>query len=221
MRLTIYGRGTVITVLVITLAMDIIALLIPNEIAKTILLIISVFLISFTLYFFRDPLREIPKDLKPGDVLSPADGKVMMIEEVEENEFLKAPAKVIGIFLSPLNVHVNRVPISGVVKFYQYIKGEFIAAYDHNSADKNERTVIGIEGEKFKVLFKQITGFVARRIVCELRVGDKVKRGEKFGMIKFGSRTDVILPANAVIKVSVNQKVTGGITLLAEVPEVS
>jgi len=221
LRLTIYGRGTVITVLVITLAMDIIALLIPNEIAKTILLIISVFLISFTLYFFRDPLREIPKDLKPGDVLSPADGKVMMIEEVEENEFLKAPAKVIGIFLSPLNVHVNRVPISGVVKFYQYIKGEFIAAYDHNSADKNERTVIGIEGEKFKVLFKQITGFVARRIVCELRVGDKVKRGEKFGMIKFGSRTDVILPANAVIKVSVNQKVTGGITLLAEVPEVS
>lgn len=221
MRLTIYGRGTVITVLVITLAMDIIALLIPNEIAKAALLVISVFLISFTLYFFRDPLREIPKDLKPGDVLSPADGKVMMIEEVEENEFLKAPAKVIGIFLSPLNVHVNRVPITGTVKFYQYIKGQFIAAYDHASADKNERTVIGIEGEKFKVLFKQITGFVARRIVCELRVGDKVKRGDTFGMIKFGSRTDVILPANAVIKVSVNQKVTGGITLLAEVPEVN
>ncbi len=221
MRLTIYGRGTVITVLVITMAMDIIALLIPNEIAKAALLVISVLLISFTLYFFRDPLREIPKDLKPGDVLSPADGKVMMIEEVEENEFLKAPAKVIGIFLSPLNVHVNRVPITGTVKFYQYIKGQFIAAYDHASADKNERTVIGIEGERFKVLFKQITGFVARRIVCELRVGDKVKRGDTFGMIKFGSRTDVILPANAVIKVSVNQKVTGGITLLAEVPEVN
>lgn len=221
MRLTIYGRSTVIKVLVMTLAMDVAALLIPNEIAKTVLLVLSVFLISFTLYFFRDPLRNIPTDLKDGDVLSPADGKVMMIEEVEENEFLKAPAKVIGIFLSPLNVHVNRVPISGVVKFYQYIKGEFIAAYDHNSADKNERTVIGIEGEKFKVLFKQITGFVARRIVCELRVGDKVKRGDTFGMIKFGSRTDVILPANAIIKVSVNQKVTGGITLLAEVPEIN
>lgn len=221
MRLTIYGRSTVIKVLVMTLAMDVAALLIPNEIAKTVLLVLSVFLISFTLYFFRDPLRNIPTDLKDGDVLSPADGKVMMIEEVEENEFLKAPAKVIGIFLSPLNVHVNRVPISGVVKFYQYIKGEFIAAYDHNSADKNERTVIGIEGKKFKVLFKQITGFVARRIVCELRVGDKVKRGDTFGMIKFGSRTDVILPANAIIKVSVNQKVTGGITLLAEVPEIN
>lgn len=219
MRLTIYGRSTVIKALVITLAIDISALLIPNEIAKIVLLVFSVFLISFTLYFFRDPVRKIPANLKSGDVLSPADGKVMMIEEVEENEFLKSPAKVIGIFLSPLNVHVNRVPISGTVKFYQYIKGEFIAAYDHKSADKNERTLIGIEGERFKVLFKQITGFVARRIVCELRVGDKVKIGEKFGMIKFGSRTDVILPRNANIKVSVNQKVTGGITLLAEVPE--
>lgn len=219
MRLTIYGRSTVLKALLITLAIDIAALLIPNEIAKLVLLVLSVVFISFTLYFFRDPLRQVPKDLKSGDVLSPADGKVMMIEEVQENEFIKGPAKVIGIFLSPLNVHVNRVPISGQVRFYQYIKGEFIAAYDHASADKNERTVIGIEGERFKVLFKQITGFVARRIVCELRVGDKVKIGEKFGMIKFGSRTDVILPVNANIKVSVNQKVTGGITLLAEVPE--
>jgi len=218
LRLTIYGRSTILKALLITLAIDAAALLVPNEWAKLALLVVSIAFISFTLYFFRDPVREIPKDLKDGDVLSPADGKVMMIEDVEENEFIKGPAKVIGIFLSPLNVHVNRVPISGTVKFYQYIKGEFIAAYDHASADKNERTVIGIEGEKFKVLFKQITGFVARRIVCELRVGDKVKRGEKFGMIKFGSRTDVILPANALVKVSVNQKVTGGITLLAEVP---
>jgi len=219
LRLTIYGRSTVLTALLITLAVDIAALLIPNEIAKLVLLVLSVVFISFTLYFFRDPVRHVPKDLKSGDIISPADGKVMMIEEIEENEFIKGPAKVIGIFLSPLNVHVNRVPISGTVKFYQYIKGEFIAAYDHASADKNERTVIGIEGERFKVLFKQITGFVARRIVCELRVGDKVKIGEKFGMIKFGSRTDVIMPINANIKVSVNQKVTGGITLLAEVPE--
>jgi len=219
LRLTIYGRSTVIKALVITLALDMAALLVPNEIAKLVLLVISIIFISFTLYFFRDPVRQIPENLKSGDVLSPADGKVMMIEEVQENEFIKGPAKVIGIFLSPLNVHVNRVPISGTVKFYQYIKGEFIAAYDHASADKNERTVIGIEGDRFKVLFKQITGFVARRIVCELRVGDKVKIGEKFGMIKFGSRTDVIMPINANIKVSVNQKVTGGITLLAEVPE--
>lgn len=219
MRLTIYGRSTVIKALAITLALDMAALLVPNEIAKLVLLIISILFISFTLYFFRDPVRQIPENLTDRDVLSPADGKVMMIEEVQESDFIKGPAKVIGIFLSPLNVHVNRVPITGKVKFYQYIKGEFIAAYDHASADKNERTVIGIEGARFKVLFKQITGFVARRIVCELRVGDDVKIGEKFGMIKFGSRTDVIMPINANIKVSVNQKVTGGITLLAEVPE--
>lgn len=218
MRLTIYGRSEVIKFLVITLILDIAALLIPNEIIKIVLLALSLVLISFTLWFFRDPVRKLPDGLTGGDVISPADGKVMMIEEIQEDEFLKSKAKMIGIFLSPLNVHVNRIPVSGKVGFYQYIKGEFIAAFDHKSSERNERTVIGIEGERFKVLFKQITGFVARRIVCELRTGDKVKIGEKFGMIKFGSRVDVIVPENAQIKVSVNQKVTGGETILAAVP---
>ena len=218
MRLTIYGRSEVIKFLVITLVLDIVALLVPNEIIKIVLLALSVILISFTLWFFRDPVRKLPEGLADGDIISPADGKVMMIENIQEDEFLKSKAKMIGIFLSPLNVHVNRIPVSGTVKFYQYVKGEFIAAYDHKSADLNERTVIGIETGRFKVLFKQITGFVARRIVCELRTGDKVKTGEKFGMIKFGSRVDVILPENAEIKVKVNQKVTGGETFLASVP---
>lgn len=217
MRLTIYGRSTVIKALVITLAIDLIALMIPNEIAKVVLLIISILFIWFTLYFFRDPIRHLPDELGENDIISPADGRVMMIEEVEENEFLKQKAKVIGIFLSPLNVHVNRIPVSGKVKYYRYVKGQFIKAFDPDSAVKNERTEIGIEGRKFKVLFKQITGFVARRIVCDLRVGDNVSIGEKFGMIKFGSRTDVIFPYNSNIKVSVNQKVTGGETILAEV----
>jgi len=217
LRLTIYGRSTVIKALVITLAIDFAALLIPNEIAKVILLVISILFIWFTLYFFRDPIRHLPDGLGENDIISPADGRVMMIEEIEENEFLKQKAKVIGIFLSPLNVHVNRIPVSGKVKYYRYVKGQFIKAFDPDSADKNERTEIGIEGRKFKVLFKQITGFVARRIVCDLRVGDNVSIGEKFGMIKFGSRTDVIFPYNSKIKVSVNQKVTGGETILAEV----
>ena len=217
MRLAIYGRGVVVKALVLTLAIDIAALLIPFELIKVILLLLSVLLISFTLYFFRDPIRHLPEGLTGSEVISPADGKVMMIEEIDEKDFLKARAKVIGIFLSPLDVHVNRNPISGKVKFYQYIKGEFIAAFDQRSNERNERTVIGIEGEKFKVLFKQIAGFVARRIVCELRTGDNVSIGEKFGMIKFGSRTDVIIPLNSVVKVSMNQKVTGGETVLAEV----
>ncbi len=217
MRLTIYGRSVILKALLITLFLDIIALLIPNEIAKLVLLAFSVLLISFTLYFFRDPLRQVPQDLKEGEILSPADGKVMLVEEIEENEFLRSKAKVIGIFLSPLNVHVNRIPVSGKVQFFRYIKGEFIAAYDHNSALKNERTEIGIQSGKFKVLFKQIAGFVARRIVCELRIGDTVKIGDKFGMIKFGSRTDVILPPNSEIKVKIGERVTGGKTILAEV----
>ncbi len=203
--------------LALTLALDLIALLIPNEIVKVSLLVISILLISFTLYFFRDPIRHLPDNLKDGEIISPADGKVMMIDVTEEKDFLKAKAKVIGIFLSPLNVHVNRIPVSGKVKYYQYIKGEFIAAFDPKSCDRNERTVIGIEGAKFKVLFKQIAGFVARRIVCELRTGDNVNIGEKFGMIKFGSRTDVIIPFDSMIKVAVGDKVTGGETVLAEV----
>ena len=218
MRLTIYGRGVVVKALVISLILDLIALLIPIEIVKIVLLVLSIFIISFTLYFFRDPLRQLPENMKEGDIISPADGKIMMIEEIEENEFLKSKAKMIGIFLSPLNVHVNRIPVSGKVGFFQYIKGDYVVAFDHKSSERNERTVIGIEGVKFKVLFKQIAGFVARRIVCELRTGDNVVIGEKFGMIKFGSRVDVIIPENSKIKVSVNQKVTGGETILAEVP---
>ena len=146
--------------LVLTLALDIIALLIPNEIAKVVLLVVSVFLISFTLYFFRDPIRHLPDKLKENEIISPADGKVMLVDETEEQDFLKSKAKVIGIFLSPLNVHVNRIPVSGKVKYFQYIKGEFIAAFDPKSCERNERTLIGIEGAGFKVLFK------ANRRVC-------------------------------------------------------
>lgn len=218
MRLTIYGRSEVIKALAVTLVIDIIALIVPNEIIKVILLALSLLLISFTLWFFRDPVRHLPENITDNDIISPGDGKVMMIEEVDESEFFKGRVKMIGIFLSPLNVHVNRIPVSGKVTFYQYIKGEFIAAFDHKSSEKNERTVIGIEGKNFKVLFKQITGFVARRIVCGLRTGDKVVIGEKFGMIKFGSRVDVLMPVEAEIKVSVNQKVVGGETILASVP---
>jgi phosphatidylserine decarboxylase len=217
LRLTVYGRSVVIKSLVITLAVDLIALLIQIEIIKLILLILSVLLISFTFFFFRDPVRQLPDNIRPNEIISPADGKVMMIEEITENEYLKSDAKMIGIFLSPLDVHVNRIPVSGKVGFYQYIKGDYIMAFDHKSSERNERTVIGIQGDKFKILFKQIAGFVARRIVCRLRTGDNVRAGEKFGMIKFGSRVDVIMPVNSKIKVSVNQKVKGGETILAEV----
>ncbi len=218
MRLTIYGRTVVTKALVFTLLIDIIAILVPVFIVKLILVAVSVILFGFVLYFFRDPVRIIPEGIKDNEIISPGDGKVMMIEEIEDNIFLNSKAKMIGIFLSPLNVHVNRIPVTGRVDYFQYIKGDYIVAFDHKSSERNERTEIGITNPKFKILFRQIAGFVARRIVCNLRAGDNVKRGEKFGMIKFGSRVDVIMPVNAIVKVSVKQKVTGGETILAEVP---
>jgi len=218
LRLTIYGKTVVTKALVFTLVIDIIAILVPVFVVKLILVAVSVLLFGFVLYFFRDPARKLPESIKDNDIVSPGDGKVMMIEEIEENTFLKSKAKMIGIFLSPLNVHVNRIPISGRIDYFQYIKGDYIMAFDHKSSQRNERTEIGITNPKFKILFKQIAGFIARRIVCSLRAGDNVKRGEKFGMIKFGSRVDIIMPVNTIVKVSVNQKVKGGKTILAEVP---
>jgi phosphatidylserine decarboxylase len=218
LRLTIYGKSVVTKALVFTLLIDIIAILVPVFIVKLILLAVSILVFGFVIYFFRDPVRKIPEEIKDNEIISPADGKVMMIEEIEDETFLKSKAKMIGIFLSPLNVHVNRIPVSGKVEYFQYIKGNYIVAFDHKSSERNERTEIGITNPKFKLMFKQIAGFVARRIVCGLRVGTNVVRGEKFGMIKFGSRVDVIMPLNSIIKVSVNQKVTGGETIIAEVP---
>lgn len=217
MRLTIYGRSVVLKVLMLSLAIDIAALFVPDAVIKVIMLVISVALISFTLFFFRDPVRQLPADFKDNGIISPADGKVMMIEEIDETLYLNSRSKMVGIFLSPLNVHVNRVPVNGTVRYYQYIKGDYIVAFDHKSSERNERTVIGIDTGKFKILFKQIAGFVARRIVCDLRVNDEVNAGDTFGMIKFGSRVDVIFPENSVVKVSVNQRVVGGETILAEV----
>lgn len=204
--------------LIITLILDITALLITLLIVKIILLAVSFLLFGFSLYFFRDPIRKLPESLNENHVISPADGKVMLIEEIEnENIFLKTNAKQISIFLSPLNVHVNRIPVSGIIDYYEYVKGDYIVAFDHKSSSRNERTLIGIKNDKFKVLFKQIAGFVARRIICNIRKGEKVSIGEKFGMIRFGSRVDILIPENSNVMVSINQRVVGGETIIAEV----
>ncbi len=123
---------------------------------------------------------------------------------------------MISIFMSPLNVHVNRNPVSGVVKHLRYVKGEYFAAFEDKASEKNEQMIIGMEGVHGKVLFKQIAGFVARRIVCTLQVGDTVRAGERFGMIKFGSRVDVFVPLNAVLRVQVGDVPVAGETVLAE-----
>ncbi|MBP9096928.1 MAG: phosphatidylserine decarboxylase family protein [Ignavibacteria bacterium] len=196
------------------------SLFIPVFIVKVILLLLVIFLMSFTFYFFRDPERSIPEGYDDSMILAPGDGKIVIVENIinkEDNLYAKGePLKQISIFLSPLNVHVNRNPTNGIVKYYKYIEGEYIVAFDHKSSDRNERTEIGIEDRMGrKVLFKQIAGFVARRIVCDLEEGDSVKAGERFGMIKFGSRVDILLKPDTEIKVKINDIVKGGETVVA------
>jgi phosphatidylserine decarboxylase len=176
----------------------------------------------FSLYFFRDPERKLPDGYKKNQIISPGDGKIVLIQDVinteinifEKDELLKQ----ISIFLSPLNVHVNRIPMNGEVKFLQYIKGKYLVAFNHKSSEKNERTEIGIRNESLnqKVLVKQIAGFVARRIVYDLKVGDNVTAGERFGMIKFGSRVDILIKRDSKILVNIDQIVYGGKTIIAE-----
>lgn len=187
---------------------------IDQVIVRSILIGVATLLFIFTLNFFRDPERTPPD----GDhlILSPADGTVIKIEEVVEERYIKGDSKLVCIFMSPVNVHVNRNPISGTVGYYEYVPGEYFAAFEDKASLKNEQTHIGLENSYGKVFFKQIAGFVARRIVADLNVGDTMERGKRFGMIKFGSRVDIYVPKHAEIKVSLNQKTVAGETVIAE-----
>ncbi|MHB1050861.1 MAG: phosphatidylserine decarboxylase family protein [Bacteroidota bacterium] len=186
---------------------------IENTILKTILISVAIILIIFTLNFFQDPDRKIPSG--DGLVISPADGTVIKIEKVFEERYLKSDAMMISIFMSPVNVHVNRHPVSGTIGYFEHIPGEFFAAWEDKASLKNEQTHIGIESGKGKVFFKQIAGFIARRIVAQVKVGDTAEAGKRFGMIKFGSRVDVYVPLGADIKAVMNQKTAAGETILA------
>ncbi len=176
---------------------------------------IAVVFLLFSMNFFRDPERTPPN--KNNVIVSPADGEIVAIKEIEEDQFLKSKAQQVSIFMSPLNVHVNRIPISGKVDFLKYVKGDYLVAF-HEKADKrNERTEIGITSKFGKMFFTQIAGFIARRIVCDLKVGDDVTMGNRFGMIKFGSRSDVIVPLNWKPKFKMGDKVKAGETILFEI----
>lgn len=174
---------------------------------------------AFALYFFRDPDRPFPNEDPDRIVLSPADGKVFLVHDVEETEYLKGPGRLIAIFLSPLDVHVNRNPISGTVEHMVYHRGKFVPAFKDKSSEINERTHIGIRGEQISLMMKQIAGSVARRIVCPLEIGEKVSIGERFGMIKFGSRTDIIVPPGVEVLVKPGDRVVGGATILCRIPD--
>ena len=186
---------------------------IHQELLRDIVLVIAGLLTIFVFNFFRDPRRTPPE--RENIVISPADGKIVLIKDLVESEFLKSEAVQVSIFMSPLNVHVNRFPISGIVKYFRYIPGDYTVAFEEKSSERNERTHIGVEGNGYKVLFKQIAGAVARRIVAEVTVGQKVILGERFGMIKFGSRVDVIMPKKSQVNVRLGEKVRAGETILA------
>jgi phosphatidylserine decarboxylase len=174
------------------------------------LLVPPLLLAVFFLWFFRDPQRSIPQG--EGLVVSPADG---VVTEAEWMDTTQGSRLRVSIFLSVFNVHVNRVPISGTVKVVDYREGGFMNAMNPESVLNNEQTMVVIAGEGYDVAFKQIAGLLARRIVCNLKAGDKVVRGERMGMIKFGSRCDVLIPAEAKLKVQVGTHVKGGATVLA------
>ena len=174
--------------------------------------------ILFTLWFFRDPSRTIPQKALNDDtiILAPADGKIVQIIPVEEKDYLKSSATQISIFLSPLDVHVNRTPVTGIVEFYKYMSGDYLVAWHPKSSELNEQSRIGVRTSKAKVLFKQITGVLARRIVCEVKEGDSLTIGEKIGMMKFGSRMDIIVPNSTMINAKVGDRVVGGETILGQ-----
>jgi phosphatidylserine decarboxylase len=168
----------------------------------------------FFLWFFRDPRRKITSE--PGAIVSPADGVITEAEWVETT--LGSKLRV-SIFLNVFDVHVNRAPIAGTVKLVEYREGGFMNAMTPESSLTNEQTLIQIEGDGCEVSFKQIAGLLARRIVCNLKAGDVVARGQRIGMIKFGSRCDVLMPAEAMLKVKTGARVKGGSSVLAVLPQ--
>ena len=180
--------------------------------------IFSFFIFVIILQFFRSPGIKVSQEDR--HVICPADGKVVVIEETEETEFFKDRRIQISIFMSPINVHVNRYPIGGVVKYQKYHPGKFLVAWHPKSSTENERTTVVVENLKgVAVLFRQIAGAMARRIVCYAKEGGTAEQGSQFGFIKFGSRVDVFLPIGTEIDVKLGDSVKGGITVLAELKD--
>ena len=190
----------------------------PNSyLVQNSVVLVSVIFYLLIVQFFRNPVFDITKNNK--HVLAPADGKVVVIEETEETEYFKARKKQISIFMSPVNVHVNRMPVSGLISFFKYHPGKYLVAWHPKSSVENERTTIAVKTkEGVEILFRQIAGALARRIKWYVKEGQTLEQGQEFGFIKFGSRVDVFLPLDAKIAVKVGDVVKGGRTIIAELP---
>jgi phosphatidylserine decarboxylase len=213
--ITKYGYDVFFTIAAVCVVIILLALLfIEPKSYRLSLIIVSLAVLGFVTNFFRDPERTTPK----GDnlVIAPADGKIVVVKKIFDNEYFHAEVRQVSIFMSPLNVHVNRNPISGMVKHTRYVEGEYFAAFEDKASEKNEQMILGLENSSGKIMLKQIAGFVARRIVCPLKSGDTVVAGERFGMIKFGSRVDVFMPLTVDVRVNMGDITTAGETILGE-----
>jgi phosphatidylserine decarboxylase len=196
------------------LGLGVVATLVNLLTHSVVLTLLPVVLALFFLWFFRDPERVIPTG--PGEIVSPGDGVVTQAEWIET---ASGGRLRISIFLSVFDVHVNRSPVAGTVRAVEHREGEFLNAMNPDSAVANEQTLVVIDTGECEVSYKQIAGLLARRIVCTLKVGDRVARGQRVGLIKFGSRVDVLMPADAVPKVALGTRVRGGSSVLAVLPQ--
>lgn len=186
-----------------------------SVIAQNGFILASVIFYLIILQFFRNPIFSITKNEKT--VIAPADGKVVVIEETEETEYLKGRRKQISIFMSPVNVHVNRMPVAGSISFYRYHAGKYLVAWHPKSSTENERTTVVVKMKNgVEILFRQIAGALARRIKCYVQEGQTLDQGQEFGFIKFGSRVDIFLPLDAKVTVKIGDITKGGRTVIAE-----
>ena len=203
------------TFLLIALITVLVDFFIENQILKYILQIFCLLMLILILQFFRNPKRKF--NLNPEKVLSPVDGKIVAIEEVFENEYFNDKRLQVSIFMSPINVHVTRYPIGGKVLYSKYHPGKYLVAWHPKSSEKNERTTIVINNKNIgKILYRQIAGLLARRIINYAKVEENVFQGNDAGFIKFGSRVDLFLPLNSKINVKINQNVKGGIDFITK-----
>lgn len=211
------GTGTIsLTIIGLFAANAALRYFLPEQdILHTLLLIVSLFLFVIVVQFFRKPNRTT--SINPKHIIAPADGKVVVIEEVVETEYFKGPRRQVSIFMSPLNVHINFNPISGIVTYVKYHAGKYLVAWHPKSSTENERTTIVVKHHNgTEVLFRQIAGAMARRICWYVNEGQSVEQGSEFGFIKFGSRIDIYLPLDAKILVNIDDIPVGGETVIAE-----
>jgi len=206
-----YGYSTLIKTLVLCALIAATALLLPGAVKFT-LLGLALTAALFTLMFFRDPERHSPDE--EGILLAPADGRVVLVRKID-HPYTGKNSILLSIFMSPFNVHVNRIPMDGQVTGLDYHPGKFLMAFDPKSTEQNERMTIRLENERHRLIFTQVSGFLIRRIVCDLAIGSRVVQGARFGMIKFGSRVDLVIPPGFELSVREGDPTRGGETIVA------